>query len=104
MFLLQSLFLLYILCLHKHKDSLLCLRHLPLHAGVGLVALNRELGCLEPNLSADSVPLTMIRLVNDIFSALNEAEMGVRTWTYFRTKTYVKLETAHNSFLESVIN
>lgn len=67
---------------------------------VGFVAFNKELGCLEPNLSSDSVPMQLIDNVNKLFSALNETEMNFPWWKYFKTKAYTDLEVSHDAFLK----
>ena len=69
-------------------------------AGVGLVALDEELGCLEPNLSPNSTPLQMIKLVNELFANLHITEFNIPWWRYFPTKAMKKLEEAHNAYLE----
>ncbi|XP_047737788.1 probable cytochrome P450 49a1 [Hyalella azteca] len=67
---------------------------------IGLVALNRELGCLEPNISPDALPAQLIRHINGIFSGFNGTEMNFPFWKYFRTPSYTKLETSHAAALE----
>ena len=67
---------------------------------MSLVALNKELGCLEPDLKDDSTPMLMIKYVNQIFKALNMTEMASQSWKFYRSKPYVELETAHNAFLK----
>ena len=69
-------------------------------SAVAIVALNKELGCLEPNISEDSIPMQMIENVDALFKALNMTEAGSQTWRIYRSKAYVDLETAHNAFLE----
>lgn len=66
--------------------------------GIGLVALNTELGCLDPNLAEDSLPTQLIQLTNEFFEALSAAERGIQTWKYYKTKNYIRLENAHSSF------
>ncbi|XP_071539294.1 LOW QUALITY PROTEIN: probable cytochrome P450 49a1 [Panulirus ornatus] len=67
---------------------------------VGLVALDRRLGCLVPNISPDSEPMRLISNVNEMFSAMNDTEMNVPYWKLFPTSSYKKLERSHNEFLE----
>ncbi|KAG0696817.1 putative cytochrome P450 49a1 [Chionoecetes opilio] len=66
---------------------------------VGLVALNRRLGCLASDLTEDSEPMRLIRLVNDLFHNLNLTEYGVHTWRIFPTKPFRTLRDKHNEFL-----
>lgn len=66
---------------------------------VGLVALNRRLGCLVSDLQEDSEPMKLINLVNDLFSCLHLNEFGLHLWRFFPTKTYRTLREKHNEFL-----
>ncbi|MCL4125580.1 UNVERIFIED_CONTAM: hypothetical protein GTU68_048614 [Idotea baltica] len=65
---------------------------------VGLVALNRRFGCLDPNIKADSSQLQLIKTVNDIFKYLNITEMALQLWKYFPTPSYKKLKAGHDVF------
>ncbi|XP_063586002.1 probable cytochrome P450 49a1 [Penaeus indicus] len=67
---------------------------------VSLVALNRRMGCLNPDVSQDSNALRMIEVVNDIFQSLNDMEMGSMLWRIMPTATYRKLKMRHEQFLE----
>ncbi|XP_069193295.1 probable cytochrome P450 49a1 isoform X1 [Procambarus clarkii] len=67
---------------------------------VSSVALNRRLGCLDSNITADSEPLRLIRLVNELFHSLNEAEFGVHLWLLFPTPSFTRLKKTHQEFLE----
>ena len=71
-------------------------------SGIGLVALDRELGCLEPNIASDSIPMKMIENVNIMFEALATTEMNFQWWKYFPTKAFSDLKKSHNAFLEYV--
>ena len=73
---------------------------MPIISGVGVVALNRKLGCLEDNLSSDSLPVQLIGNVNAIFKALNDNEMNLHWWKFYKTKSYSSLETHHQAFVE----
>ncbi|KAF2351403.1 Cytochrome P450 [Trinorchestia longiramus] len=64
---------------------------------IGVVALNRQLGCLEPNVAPGSLPMQLIRIVNELFSVLATTELGFPFWQYFRTPSYKKLETSHQT-------
>ncbi|KAK8744767.1 hypothetical protein OTU49_000603 [Cherax quadricarinatus] len=66
---------------------------------VGSVALNRRLGCLDPNITPDSEPIRMISLVNELFTALNDAEFSARLWEVFPTPSFRKLKKTHQEFL-----
>ncbi|XP_018020647.1 probable cytochrome P450 49a1 [Hyalella azteca] len=81
--------------LHElHKWALEC---------VGLIALNRELGCLDPGLRQDSFPMQLVASANAFFNAATEAEIGFPAWMFYRTKPYVRLETHHDAFLALAI-
>ncbi|XP_071541051.1 probable cytochrome P450 49a1 isoform X2 [Panulirus ornatus] len=66
---------------------------------IGLVTLNRRLGCLKPDLTENSEPLKLIRLVNEVFHGLNETEFSIHLWTLFPTSSYKKLKRSHDEFL-----
>ncbi|KAK8738180.1 hypothetical protein OTU49_004087, partial [Cherax quadricarinatus] len=55
---------------------------------VGLVALNRRLGCLEPSIQKDSEPMRLITIVNEIFDLLNDTEMNFPYWKIFPTPSF----------------
>ncbi|XP_069948773.1 probable cytochrome P450 49a1 isoform X1 [Cherax quadricarinatus] len=67
---------------------------------VGLVALNRRLGCLEPSIQKDSEPMRLITIVNEIFDLLNDTEMNFPYWKIFPTPSFRKLKKRHQDFLE----
>ena len=67
---------------------------------IGLVALSKRLGCLEPNLPDDSIQMKMIKEVNILFESLNTTEMGMKFWKLFRTPAFRKLEKSHDTFLK----
>lgn len=69
---------------------------------VGVVALNRRLGCLTPDLPEDSEPMRLIRLVSDLFHNLNLTEFGVHTWRIFPTRPYRTVREKHTAFLRLV--
>ncbi|KAK8744768.1 hypothetical protein OTU49_000603, partial [Cherax quadricarinatus] len=66
---------------------------------VGSVALNRRLGCLDPNITPDSEPIRLISLVNELFTALNDAEFSAHLWEVFPTPSFKKLKKTHQEFL-----
>ncbi|KAK8744757.1 hypothetical protein OTU49_000599, partial [Cherax quadricarinatus] len=67
---------------------------------IGSVTLNRRLGCLDPNIAPDSEPLRLIKLVNQLFTSLNDAEFSAHIWMYFPTPAFKKLQKTHQEFLE----
>ncbi|XP_063586001.1 probable cytochrome P450 49a1 [Penaeus indicus] len=70
---------------------------------VGLVALNRRLGCLNPSIREDSDALRLIEIVNDIFQALNDTEISLGLWKLFPIPPYKKLKNRHEQFLEIAV-
>ncbi|ROT76614.1 hypothetical protein C7M84_004799 [Penaeus vannamei] len=70
---------------------------------VGLVALNRRLGCLNPSIHEDSDALRLIEIVNDIFQALNDTETSLGLWKLFPIKPYKKLKERHEQFLDIAV-
>ncbi|XP_068217922.1 probable cytochrome P450 49a1 [Palaemon carinicauda] len=67
---------------------------------VSLVALNRRLGCIAPNLPKDSEPMILIREANNMMDALNKTEFGGQFWRLFPTASYRKLKNSHDKFLK----
>lgn len=67
---------------------------------MSLVALNRRMGCLEPNLASNSEPMTLIKEANNIFAALNDTEISAGFWRIFPTAAYKKLQKSHDEFLK----
>ncbi|KAK7086328.1 hypothetical protein SK128_002127 [Halocaridina rubra] len=67
---------------------------------VSLVALNRRMGCLDPNLSDDSEPMRLIRQANNIFDALNDTEVSAQLWRIYPNAAYRKLQKSHDEFLK----
>ena len=69
-------------------------------SGVSSVALNRPLGCLEPNLPPDSDPIKMIQYANVIIENMVEADdISVKSLLW-KNEAFKKLEAAHAKFLE----
>ncbi|XP_068217928.1 probable cytochrome P450 49a1 isoform X2 [Palaemon carinicauda] len=66
---------------------------------VGLVALNRRMGCLDPNLPDSSEPMILIREANRMFDAMNKTEFGAPLWKFFPTPAYTQLKNSHAEFL-----
>uniref|UniRef100_A0A6A7FWF6 Cytochrome P450 49a1 n=2 Tax=Hirondellea gigas TaxID=1518452 RepID=A0A6A7FWF6_9CRUS len=68
---------------------------------VGLVALDRSLGCLGPSLPSDHPSVSMIHHINEIFGAVNDTEHGMHSWQHHnKSKAYQRLEHSHNAFLK----
>ncbi|XP_045624921.1 probable cytochrome P450 49a1 isoform X2 [Procambarus clarkii] len=67
---------------------------------VGSVALNRRLGCLDPNIAADSEPMKLIKLANEFFSSLSEVEFSSHLWMLVQTPSFRRLKKTHEEFLE----
>lgn len=67
---------------------------------VGLVAMDREFGCLDPDLCEDSKPMQMIHHIHKMIDVMDEIELGLPIWKLYKTATYRQLEAAHNAFLE----
>ncbi|XP_042881564.1 probable cytochrome P450 301a1, mitochondrial isoform X2 [Penaeus japonicus] len=67
---------------------------------VGLVALNRRLGCFRDDLAEDSESLRLIRVIHDIIKAVNDAEMSLKLWKIVRTPSFKKLKRKHDLLLE----
>ncbi|KAB7505202.1 putative cytochrome P450 [Armadillidium nasatum] len=66
---------------------------------VSTVALNRRLGCLEPNLPEDSMQMQMIKCANNAVEAMNITEIRFPFWKLFATPSYKKLRKNHDIFL-----
>merc|ERR1719187_1230652 len=65
---------------------------------VGLIALNRRLGCLDKNLSPDSEPMILIEQANKMLEALTNVEMSAGTWRWLPNKHYKMVEKSHAIF------
>lgn len=66
---------------------------------VGLVAINRRLGCLDPNLSPDSDQMRLINLVNNMFTSLSKLEFSIKWWKLFPSPAFNKLKKCQDEFL-----
>ncbi|RXG58229.1 putative cytochrome P450 49a1 [Armadillidium vulgare] len=69
---------------------------------IGTVALNRRLGCLEPNISKDSTQVKIIDTVNALFKCMNATEMEFPWWRYIPSPSFRKLREQHNILLSLV--
>ncbi|KAB7496851.1 hypothetical protein Anas_04701 [Armadillidium nasatum] len=69
---------------------------------IGTVALNRRLGCLDPNISKDSTQVKIIDTVNALFKVLNVTEMEFPWWRYIPSPSFKKLREQHNILLSLV--
>ena len=70
---------------------------------MGVVAFNTRLGCLEPNLAADSEAMKMIAATNLSFSSFNELEFQLPFWKYFDTPLLRQVYEAQD-FLTELTN
>ncbi|KAB7499513.1 putative cytochrome, mitochondrial [Armadillidium nasatum] len=69
---------------------------------VGTVALNRRLGCLNPNLPSDSEQEKLINSVNNMFELLNILEIEFPWWRYIPSPSFKKLKETHE-FVTSIV-
>lgn len=70
---------------------------------VGVVAFNTRLGCLEPNLAADSEAMKMIAATNLSFSSFNELEFQLPFWKYFDTPLLRQVYEAQDFLTETAM-
>ena len=71
---------------------------------VGLVALNRRLGCLQRDLDENSEQMTLIREANNLFETLNATEKSLKLWKLFPTPDYKKLIEVQKNFLRYIFS
>ncbi|KAB7496853.1 putative cytochrome, mitochondrial [Armadillidium nasatum] len=69
---------------------------------IGTVALNRRLGCLDPNLPPDSTQFKIINSVNTLFQLLAITELEFPWWRYIPSPTLKKLRQKHDTLLNMV--
>nr|CAD7443578.1 unnamed protein product [Timema bartmani] len=63
-------------------------------AGVGLVTLDKHLGCLDPvGLKATSESLQLVEAITYASEALRRCEAGFQMWRFFKTKDWQRLVT-----------
>ncbi|KAG8221870.1 hypothetical protein J437_LFUL003246 [Ladona fulva] len=67
---------------------------------IAYVALDKRLGCLVPNLSADSEPQRIINAVGVFFENLFYLEVGPPIWKLYPTATWKKFVKALDFFIE----
>ncbi|KAG8226450.1 hypothetical protein J437_LFUL003442 [Ladona fulva] len=67
---------------------------------IALIAFDKRLGCLEPNLAPDSVPQKMIMAAKDFISCTETLEMRVPVWKIISTPTWRKFVKTMDFFLE----
>jgi cytochrome P450 len=67
---------------------------------VSCLALNARLGCLEPNLPADSDQMRIIRGVSDILSNSMYLDNSLQTWRLFPGPRLRKFQRGYNTFKE----
>nr|QST15056.1 CYP362A3 protein [Diaphanosoma celebensis] len=68
---------------------------------VAVVALNTRLGCLNPNLDADSEAQKMITAVNVSFKNMAELELSIPFWRFINTPKLKELFSAQDYFIET---
>lgn len=68
---------------------------------VCLVALNRRVGCFDPNLSPGSQPEVIIKAAQDFMKAIKECETGSKLWKIFPTKAFKQLQLSMQKLTET---
>lgn len=71
---------------------------------VGVVAFNTRLGCLEPDLAADSEAMKMIGAANVSFSVCNELEMTLPVWKLIKTPKLRQAYEAQDFLTELILS
>ncbi|KAL7643898.1 UNVERIFIED_CONTAM: hypothetical protein RMT77_005907 [Armadillidium vulgare] len=71
---------------------------------IGIVALNRRLGCLEPNLPSDSKQIRLINTVNNMFELISIINAEFPWWKYIYSPSYNKLKKEHEYLLSVVLS
>lgn len=74
-----------------HKWALEC---------IGLVALDTRLGCLEPNLDANSEPIQLINAAKYALRNVATLELKAPYWRYFPTPLWTKYVNNMDFFVE----
>lgn len=69
-------------------------------AGIGRVALDTRLGCLEPNLAANSEPQQIINAAKYALRNVATLELKFPFWRYFPTPLWTKYVNNMNYFVE----
>lgn len=67
---------------------------------IGRVALDTRLGCLSPDLPADSEAQRIISAINTFFWNVAEVELRFPVWRFYKTKSYKKYIGALDDFKE----
>lgn len=80
-------------------SSLVCVC-LCLCAGIGRVALDTRLGCLEPNLAENSEPQQIINAAKYALRNVATLELKFPFWRYFPTPLWSKYVNNMNYFVE----
>jgi len=68
--------------------------------GIGRVALDTRLGCLEPNLSEDSEPQQIINAAKYALRNVATLELRAPFWHYFPTRLWQRYVNNMNFFVE----
>lgn len=71
-----------------------------MRAGIGRVALDTRLGCLEPNLGADSEPQQIINAAKYALRNVATLELKFPFWRYFPTPLWTKYVNNMNYFVD----
>ncbi|XP_012222030.1 probable cytochrome P450 12a5, mitochondrial isoform X2 [Linepithema humile] len=67
-----------------------------------LIAMNCRLGCLRPNLTADSEPQIMINCVHDMFDLIYRLEILPSLWKVYNTRNLRKFFRVMDTFNEII--
>ncbi|KAG8226448.1 hypothetical protein J437_LFUL003440 [Ladona fulva] len=67
---------------------------------IAVIALDHRLGCLDPNLKADSEPQKMIDAVSDFFAGLEVMELRPPLWKIMSTPTWRRFARAMDYFTD----
>lgn len=70
------------------------------HTGIGRVALDTRLGCLEPNLDPNSEPIQIINAAKYALRNVATLELKFPFWRYFPTPLWTKYVNNMNYFVE----
>ncbi|KAG8226453.1 hypothetical protein J437_LFUL003445 [Ladona fulva] len=67
---------------------------------ITMVALDKRLGCLEPNLRPDSEPQLMINAVNELFKCWEIMDLKPSIWKVISTPTWIRFVKLMDFFTE----
>ena len=68
--------------------------------GVGGVALGAQFGLLsiEDN-DPESREMRLLKHITEVFQGVNDSEMGLHVWHFYKNKAFSMLERANNDFV-----